>query len=187
MLRYQKCLDGLPKQVFGLFARSAKEIIKDRCDTEEGKKEFLRHAQCIRKPEIYAVNKCVHQSNVFLRFIDRNATSEEVAPALCCSIYVVADCLKQQGDLYCANVSGSDTGKYMADISLRFAQNMIDFGCGQTANVAECEQEEPYWMDAFRTLGTPLDKVTSKKQGTMIRNMMRLSKRFFENDNEEQN
>ncbi|RWS26216.1 hypothetical protein B4U80_00126, partial [Leptotrombidium deliense] len=175
--KFGKCLRLFPKQVFSMTMRSSKKIIKDRCDTEKGRKEFLKHTQCLSIPEIYDFNRCVDKGVIIMKYVAANASTEELIPAVCCAFQEIADCLKHKGDEYCLEKTGPTTGNYIAGIARTVAKDLIELSCGERTSTQNCRKIEPKWMKKFAQLGTPFSKIKPQKN-SFFNPLIKLSERL---------
>ncbi|RWS09973.1 uncharacterized protein B4U79_09300, partial [Dinothrombium tinctorium] len=162
--RFGKCLRLFPKQVFTMLLRGGKKVIKERCDTKNGRKEFLKHTKCLRFPDIFDYNKCADKGVIVLNLINKTASVSELIPALCCAFHDIVNCLEVKGEEHCANYSGPGTGRYVSGIANSVVKDVIELSCGQRKSLEQCYKYEPKWMKQFDEIGKQWASIKPQRQ-----------------------
>lgn len=138
---YAKCLKPLQRQVFGMMMRNFKTIMRDTCDTQEGKQEFLEHSKCMTKENMARVHRLLDKATIHMKYILENTTKDQKLPYLCCSLVMGKSEMDRQVRNMCESVTGSKTLEYINRLFNQAIGEAVDLGCGNKFGTeSSCKQ-----------------------------------------------
>lgn len=128
---YGKCLKPFPRQVFSILIRNLKGLMKETCDTQDGKQEFMAHSRCMTKENLSRVHRLMNKMTIHLNFVHRNTTKEQKIPYMCCSIILGKREMDATVSQMCGSLSGGDkTVEYVNKLYNQAVGEAVDIGCG---------------------------------------------------------
>lgn len=140
--KYQKtCMTSYPRTVFGIFTHDVRKQVKKRCNSDKGRKEFLKHAKCMGMSNFDEIYKCANTYIAHVEYIVKNVKTVDQIPASCCSYHVSHDCIRKETAKACDSVTGPETTAYVDEMITAAVSETIDFTCGGFKSVDDCNKK----------------------------------------------
>jgi hypothetical protein len=131
---YGKCLKPFPRQVFSIMIRNMRSLLRETCDTETGRKEFMQHSKCMTKDNTVKLHRLMNKMTVHLNYVWKNTTKEQKIPYMCCSIIIGKEEMERTVNQMCDAAAGkegpSKTVQYVNRLFNQAVGEAVDLGCG---------------------------------------------------------
>ena len=152
---FKPCLKLFPRTIFNMIMQNVKSrVIKNLCDTESGKKEFIKHMSCFDPTNIVILHQIVNNLTVIVDHVATKSSDELIIPSLCCGYFKIQeDGLRILNNL-CSNRTGADTAKFAMSLMRSVVADAVDLGCGRYSSKKSCDQ---YLPEVMKTLGEITD------------------------------
>lgn len=140
---YGKCLKPFPRQVFSILIRNLKSLMRETCDTRQGKQEFMQHSKCMTKDNMSQLHRLMNKMTIHLNYVHKNTTKDEKIPYMCCSIIIGKEEMDRTVNQMCDAVShrsGTSSAKTVDYVNRLFNQAVgeaVDIGCGNKYGTEE--------------------------------------------------
>ena len=144
---YGKCLKPFPRQVFSILIRNLKSLMRETCDTRQGKQEFMEHSRCMTKDNLSKLHRLMNKMTIHLNFVLKNTTKDQKIPFMCCSIIIGKEEMDRTVNQMCdstASQTGSSakTVDYVNRLFNQAVGEAVDIGCGNKYGTEEaCRQQ----------------------------------------------
>lgn len=144
MERHSKCYKSLSRQLFSLGVRHMKRAHKVRCKTPAGRKEFLKHMNCIVNETVSEpIHSCVDKWTWMINYILKNVTDQDKHfPSACCSFHLFEKCLLTEAGRLCLPRTGPSTAIYIRDVIKDGVAEFMDLACNKVRSVEDCKSHE---------------------------------------------
>lgn len=138
------CLKLFPKTIFGLIRKNVEKVYKQLCRTQAGKESKLlflkhfnlnlnlpgaiQHFKCFKPDNLPILHAVVDRMTMFVDFVAKNATDDQLLPYLCCAFHIFFEDTKLLVDELCANITGKGTSEFILDIIRTVVTDAVDLG-----------------------------------------------------------
>ena len=144
MERHSKCYKSLSRQLFSLGVRHMKRAHKLRCRSADGRKEFLKHMNCIYNETVSEpIHSCVDKWTWMINFILKDVQPAKHFSAACCSFHLFEKCLLEEATKLCESTTGPTTAIYIRDVIKDGVADFMDLACNRVRSVSDCRTVEP--------------------------------------------
>lgn len=133
-------MTSYPRTVFGIFTHDVRKQVKKRCNSESGRKEFLKHTACMAKTNFEPIFQCSNTYIARVEYIVKNVKNIDQIPSSCCTYHVSHACIRTEAAKACDSVTGPETAKYIDQVISAAVSESIDFTCGGFKSVDECNK-----------------------------------------------
>ncbi|XP_025018217.1 uncharacterized protein LOC107369984 isoform X2 [Tetranychus urticae] len=150
---YKKCLHGLPREMFNLVSQNSRQIISERCDSTEGRSQFLGHIRCL-DDETNKLTGCLNKVIAMLQYTaDKvDGDEKEILTASCCAAHYIFNCFVKGIDEDCKHKTGVEAGPYLAEKINQMIAGVFDVACKNYPSIEVCEAQHPDLMQHFHQL-----------------------------------
>ena len=144
MEKHSKCYKSLSRQLFSLGVRHMKKALKTRCRTEPGRKEFLKHMNCIVDEKTSEpIHSCVDKWTWMINYILASVDQDRHFTSACCSFHLFEKCLLEEATRLCSSRTGPATAIYIRDVIKDGVAEFMDLACNRVRSIADCKTNEP--------------------------------------------
>ena len=128
-----------------------KRALKVRCKTSSGRKEFLKHMNCIVNETVSEpIHSCVDKWTWMINYILKNVTNQDKHfPSACCSFHLFEKCLLEEAGRLCAPRTGPATALYIRDVIKDGVAEFMDLACNKVRSVSDCQANEKNITEFF--------------------------------------
>ena len=144
MERHSRCYKSLSRQLMSLGVRHMKRAHRSRCKTDSGRKEFLKHMNCIVNETVSEpIHACVDKWTWMINWILANVTEQQRHfTAACCSFHLFEKCLLTEATALCSKRTGAGTATYIRDVIKDGVSDFMDLACNKVRSVTDCKNQE---------------------------------------------
>lgn len=153
---YRSCLKLFPRTIFNMIIKNVKSnVIKNLCDTKEGKSEFIKHMSCFDPTNIQLLHQIINNLTVIIDHVAVKSSDELIIPSLCCGYFKIQeDGLSLLNNL-CMNKTGPGTAKFAMSLMRSVVSDSVDLGCGRYSSKKACDELLPDVMKTFGEITAP--------------------------------
>ncbi|XP_074603273.1 uncharacterized protein LOC141856749 [Brevipalpus obovatus] len=134
----RRCMSEFPKTVYGIYQYDVKREIKKRCQSKEGREEYMKHMKCGKEKGLAQQRKCIHNFDAQLEWIFMNIPKEQQVLVTCCAIHYVHRCIVNETSKLCDSVTGPTTAGYFDKTIGASISEGVDYSCGKYKSYDDC-------------------------------------------------
>lgn len=142
-----------------------KRALKIRCKTAPGRKEFLKHMNCIVNETVSEpIHSCVDKWTWMINYILANVDQEKHFTSACCSFHLFEKCLLEEATRLCSSRTGPATAVYIRDVIKDGVAEFMDLACNKVRSIADCSANEPQVTKFFQNQlakGVPIQNTSA--------------------------
>jgi len=146
---YGKCLKPFPRQILYLMISNMKKLMKDTCDSETKRQEFLLHSKCMTPEKIPRVKRLLDKVTIHLNHIAYNVSKEAKIPFICCSFFVGREEMEREVTEMCES---TETKEWLIKMMERAVNDAVDLACGKYSSIQVCRKEIPEGMETLERI-----------------------------------
>lgn len=85
-------------------------------------------------------------------YVLQNVPADQVIQWGCCGFFKMFEDGKKSIDKLCAKRTGPDTGKWIMNLVMKSAADLLELGCLRYSSVKSCKQHLPQAIETFEAL-----------------------------------
>lgn len=133
------CLTSLPRQLFSIFLRGLRKLIKNVCHANKEKERAIEILKCTTDSSLPGWNVCLNVANRQFEATAINSTDAQLFGDLCCMYNQLENCVKAnlQNRPECSNKS-FEVSKFFQQMIDATLKDVMDIACTKFATENEC-------------------------------------------------
>ena len=167
---YSKCLTRVPRIMYNFVYLSLKRQLLEICSSNAVRSrefdltkkiriyfslftELILHANCFQNETDKKVLRDVSSRGTLTAvFVLQNVPPSHVIQWGCCGFFKMFEDGKRSIDNLCTKRTGSNTGKWIMDLVMKSAADLLEIGCLRYSSVKSCRQNLPGAIETFEAL-----------------------------------
>ena len=134
-----KCLKNVPRQLYMTIIKNIRIMFKEFCDTDTGKRTFLKHLECVEPTDLRILNKVLGRLTNALFFVANNVTRDRMITYACCAVQVTYEEIPMEMQDICSpNAVPETTIDFFRSLIKRTVGDILDLGCGKFQSISYC-------------------------------------------------
>ncbi|XP_053200686.1 serine-rich adhesin for platelets-like [Panonychus citri] len=133
------CLTSLPRQLFSIFLRGLRKLIKNVCHANKEKERAIEILKCTTESSLPGWNHCLNVANRQFESTAINSTDAQLFGDLCCMYNQLENCvranLQKRSECSSKSFEVSKFFQQMIDATLK---DVMDIACTKYATEGEC-------------------------------------------------
>lgn len=147
---YKSCLKPLAQEMVGTVIKSIGKVLKKHCGDKEGRDESLRVLACAPDNTVVKAKKCTTQTLNMLDYMGGSeVSSKDVIPMACCMAHMTTECIREQIESTCTNLSVSD---YFDNLVSSISKDVMELACEDYKTMKQCQQRIPASIQKLRVV-----------------------------------